>query len=280
FHDQDHFRFNFLVHETDGQPDGLIPLVFNSLENRHELFGGSYADSRVLWIQSAHFPECFEALPENTTFFDLQGSWVDGMLAQHPGFEPNFVERDDQFFVSPAEFDYSFDSYMLQRFSKDRRKGFEHDLKKIRARNPELSWGAEDETELFFQMTIKNFGEESDHATESGRAEVRRVVKELQDMNALRTLTIRIDGEKQATSMSCLFKNMMVVLYAGSNNDYDNLGKLLNIETIQEGCRLQVGEVNYMTGTAWKAAWKMNRNPCRTMRKPARELPAAEAPAG
>ena len=60
----------------------------------------------------------------------------------------------------------------------------------------------------------------------------------------------------------------MVALYAASNNDYNNLGKLLNVESIQEACRLRVDEISFMTGMQWKANWKMKGEPCVTMRKP------------
>mgnify|MGYP000615069483 CR=1 FL=1 len=80
---------------------------------------------------------------------------------------------------------------------------------------------------------------------------------------------IEIDGTRQAVSHSLLHGNRMVVLYGASNNDYNNLGKLLNVETIQEGCRLQVDEISYMTGMQWKADWKMKGEPCLSLRKPA-----------
>ncbi|MEX2258896.1 MAG: hypothetical protein WD672_09330, partial [Woeseia sp.] len=51
FHDQDNHRLHFLVHETsDGQPDGLVPLVHDTTQNRFMLMGGSYPDGRILWL--------------------------------------------------------------------------------------------------------------------------------------------------------------------------------------------------------------------------------------
>ena len=64
----------------------------------------------------------------------------------------------------------------------------------------------------------------------------------------------------------------MVALYAASNNDYNNLGKLLNVETIQEAGRLRVDEISFMTGMQWKADWKMKSEPCLTLPKAARAL--------
>lgn len=271
FHDEAIYRFNFLVHETDGVADGLIPLVFDTSDGSHELFGGCYPDARVLWVDYQHFPECFEALPENTAFFDLWGSWVDKLLAIYPEFEPNFAEKDIQYYLVPADFDYDFVNH-INTFSSGKRKGFLYDLRRLRGRGAQLNWSDDDESELFINLSIKNFGAESDHNVEGGKQEVRRVVSELKKLGYLRTLTISFDGVKQATSMSAHFKNTWVSLYASSNNDIDSLGKLLNSETIQEGCRLRVDEINYMTGMAWKAAWHMKENPCRTMRKPAKPI--------
>lgn len=266
FHDEASYRFNFLAHETNGTIDGLIPLVFNIIINRYELFGGSYPDSRVLWIDIQHFPEYFDQLPDNTVFFDLWGSWVDQLLAVHPQYVHNFVEKDIQYYLVPAEFDYDFTNH-INTFSTGKRKGFLRDLRKLKEHGAELIWNDADESELFINLSVKNFGSESDHMEEGGKQEVRRVVTELKKLGYLRTLTVFFDGVKQATSLSVHFKNTWVSLYACSNNDIDNLGKLLNFETIQESSRLRVNEVNYMTGMAWKAAWHMKENTCRTMRK-------------
>ncbi len=274
FHDQERYRPYFLVHETDGKADGMIPLVEDSNDGSYELFGGSYPENRVLWIQPEHFPECFDSLPDRTDLFDLKGSWVDSLLESHPQYTENFRELDYQYFLVPSEFDYDFTNHIQQTFSNDKRKGFLRDLRKLRERGVELNWSDDDESELFVALSQKNFGADSDHATESGRQEVYRVVRELKENGYLRTLSLTVEGAKQATSMSALHKGKWIALYSASNNDYDNLGKFLNVETIQEACRLRVDEINYMTGMTWKAAWHMKQNPCRTMRKPAR--PAAE----
>lgn len=271
FHDEETYRFNFLVHETEGNIDGLIPLVLDTSDGSYELFGGCYPDARVLWMNIQHFPEIFDALPENTAFFDLWGSWVDQVLAEFPEYEPNFAEKDIQYYLVPADFDYDFVNH-INTFSTGKRKGFLRDLRKLRERGVELIWNDADESELFISLSIKNFGSESDHMVEGGKQEVRRVVRELKNLGYLRTLTILVDGVKQACSLSAHFKKTWVSLYAGSNNDIDNLGKLLNSETIQQSARLKVDEINYMTGMAWKAAWHMRENPCRTMRKPAKAI--------
>ncbi|MSR11073.1 MAG: GNAT family N-acetyltransferase [Gammaproteobacteria bacterium] len=278
FHDQATYTFNFMVHERDGKPDGLIPLVYDSSDGSHELFGGCYPDSRVLWINIADFPEYFAQFPDKTVLFDLKGAFVDEVLAAHPQYQPNFVEEDDQFFLLPASFGYDFVNH-INTFSKDKRKGFLYDLRKFRERNPELVSSEDDESELFIKLSVKNFGADSDHSSEAGKEEVRRVVRELKRSGYLRTLTIAVDGEKQAVSMSALYGNNWIALYSSSNNDYSNLGKLLNVETIQEGCRLRVGEVNYMTGMTWKKAWNMQSVHCRTMRKPAKPATLPVSPA-
>lgn len=266
FHDQKTYTLNFMVKEQDGKITGLIPLVNDTSDNSFELFGGCYPDCRVLWIEPGDFPEFFEQFPKDTVFFDLQGKWVEDLLQQVPQYEPNFAEADDQFYLEPADFDYDFVNH-IQTFSSEKRKGFLYDLRKIRQRNLALNWSDDDESEAFIGFSLKNFGAESDHATDGGKDEVRRVVRELKESGYLKTLTIQVDGEVQAVSMSALYGDTWIALYSSSNNEINNLGKLLNVETIQEACRLRVREINYMTGMSWKAAWHMKRAACRTFRK-------------
>jgi hypothetical protein len=275
FHDQDIHRLHFLVHESgDGSPDGLVPLVYDTKESRYMLMAGSYPDGRILWLQYQDFPEVFEQLPEPTVLFDLRQSWVDGLLKIYPHYESSFAESDMRYHLVPAEFEFDFHKH-LDTFSSEKRQKFLYDLRKIRNREPVLRWSNDNEANLFIELVNRNFGAASDYADDDNANEVRRVIEELQRSGRLKTLTIEIDGTRQAVSLSLLHGTKMVALYAASNNDYNNLGKLLNVETIQEACRLRVDEISYMTGMQWKADWKMKGELCRTFRKPPAPWPGA-----
>jgi hypothetical protein len=268
FHDQENQRLNFLVHQgSDGQANGLIPLVQDTRQDRYTLIGGSYPDGRILWLRYEDFPAFFEQFPERTVLFDLKQGWVGELLRVCPQFAANFSEHDQRYYLVPAEFDFDFHNH-LDTFTPEKKQKFLYDLRNIRKREPTLHWSDDNEADLFIDLVNRNFGAESDYANEEGADEVRRVVEEMKRSGRLRTLTIEIDGVRQAVSMSLLHRNKMVALYASSNNDYNNLGKLLNVETIQEACRLRVDEISYMTGMQWKANWKMKSEPCTTMRKP------------
>ena len=269
FHDEDKHRLNFLVHEDrEGHPDGLVPLVRDTTKDRHTLMAGSYPDGRILWLRYEDFPEFFDAFPEPTVFFDLKQAWVDGLLQLHPRYAANFSEPEVRYYLVPSEFDFDFLNH-INTFSSDKKQKFLYDLRKIRKSEPALRWSDDDEADLFIDLVNRNFGAESDYVDEGNANELRRVISELRRSGRLKTMTIEIDGVKQAVSLSLLHGGKMVALYAASNNDYNNLGKLLNVETIQEACRLRVDEISFMTGMQWKANWKMKSEPCVTMRKPA-----------
>ena len=268
FHDQDKHRLNFLVHEDgDGRPDGLVPLVFETTQDRYTLMAGSYPDGRILWLRHEDFAEFFEAFPDQTVLFDLKESWVSKLLQLHPQFEANFTEQELRYYMVPSEFGYDFHNH-LETFSSDKKQKFLYDLRNIRKREPTLHWSDDDEADLFIGLVNRNFGDASDYANDDNANELRRVIDELHRSGRLKTLTIEVEGAKQAVSLSLLHGNKMVALYAASNNDYNNLGKLLNVETIQEACRLRVDEISFMTGMKWKADWKMKSEPCLTLRKP------------
>jgi len=268
YHDPDNHRLNFLVHETgDGQADGLVPLVHDAKLDRYMLLGGSYPDCRILWLRFEDFPEFFEQFPDRTVFFDLKQSWVSDLLQQHPQFESGFAEPDLRYYLVPSDFDYDFDKH-LDTFSADKKQKFLYDLRNIRKREPVLHWSHDNEAELFIDLVNRNFGEASDYVDADNANEVRRMIAELERSSRLKTLTIEIDGAPQAAALSLLHNNKMIALYAASNNDYNNLGKLLNVESINEACRLRVDEISFMTGMQWKANWKMKGEPCVTMRKP------------
>lgn len=268
FHDQDKHRLNFLVHESsDGQPDGLIPLVHDTTKDRYMQMAGSYPDGRSLWISNEHFPEFFESFPDRTVLYDLRQSCVSALLQSCPQFETNFAEPEVRYYLVPSEFEYDFYKH-IDMFEREKKQKFLYDLRNIRKREPVLHWSDDDEADLFIDLVNRNFGTESDYTDESNANELRRVINELKQSSRLRTLTIEVAGAKQAVSLSLHHGNKMIALYAASNNDFNNLGKMLNVETIQEACRLRVDEISYMTGMQWKAQWRMKSEPCFTMRKP------------
>ena len=280
FHDQKNHFLNFLVHQNrDGQANGLIPLVQDARHGRFTLMAGSYPDGRILWIQSQDFAEFFEEFPEQTVLFDLKQSWVSELMQANPEFEDNFSEPDLRYYLVPSEFDFDFSKH-LDTFSSDKKQKFLYDLRNISKREPMLRWSNENEADLFIKLVNRNFGAESDYTSEDNSNEVRRVIKELEQSGRLKTLTIEVDGARQAVSLSLLHRNKMIALYAASNNDFNNLGKLLNVETIREACRLRVDEISFMTGMQWKANWKMKGDPCVTMRKPPAPWPVAAGAAG
>ncbi|MGB5630075.1 MAG: GNAT family N-acetyltransferase, partial [Woeseiaceae bacterium] len=227
----------------------------------------SYPDGRILWLRHEDFPEVFEQLPEPTVFFDLRQSYVSELLRLHPQFEVNFAEQDLRYYLVPSEFEYDFNKH-LETFPAEKKQKFLYDLRHIGKREPVLRWSGDNEADLFIELVNQNFGAASDYADAENAKELRRVIDELARSGRLKTLTIEIDGARQAVSLSLLHGNKMVALYASSNNAFNNLGKLLNVETINEACRLRVDEVSFMTGMKWKADWKMKGEPCITMRKP------------
>jgi len=274
YHDQDKDHLHFLVHQgSEGHPDGLVPLVHDAKQDRYTLMGGSYPDGRILWLQFRDFPEFFEQFPERTILFELRQSWVNELLQMFPQYEANFAEPELRYYLVPSEFGFDFNRH-LDSFSPDKKQKFLYDLRNIRKREPMLRWSDENEADLFIELVNRNFGSDSDYADEDSANEVRRVIAELKRSGRLKTLTIEIDGTRQAVALSLLHGTKMVALYASSNNDYNNLGKLLNVETIQEACRLRVDEISFMTGMQWKANWKMKGEPCISLCKPPAPWPA------
>lgn len=267
-HDVIRYKLHFMVLEKNGAARGLIPLVEDTKDGSYELFGGCYPDNRSLWVTPEDFLDFFNALPEKTELFDINGDCVKKILAAHPSLENYFSEKDERYFLLPEEFNRDFTQHIATKFSGDKRKHLLGELRKIREREPIMTTQiSPSDVNTFITLCNKNFGEESDLKTEGGQAEARRLVTCLEQLGYLRGLLVTIDEKQEAVALCGLYNDVLTVIYSSSNNDIKNLGKFLNFETIQEACKLGVKEIDYMMGTVWKPAWHMNHETCYTFKK-------------
>jgi hypothetical protein len=253
----------FLVLIDNKKETGILPLMIEINTGTHYFFGGKLPEARRLWFDLKYFNLFFEKIQNNTQLLDMNATDARKITMIYPEYKDYFVKPDRRYYVNLQAINWSFDNYLKNKFSGERRKKFLADIRKVNELGLDVSWSKDIHLDLFIEMNKKRFGKDSDYNKEENILEARRLLKLLKEKSMLQTLTISSSGKIQAVSLSALYKETLHVIYASNNQDVKNLGKKMHVLNIQRGIDLKAKEVDFMIGdNSWKEFWKMDREEC------------------
>ncbi|MFH1770012.1 MAG: GNAT family N-acetyltransferase [archaeon] len=262
FYDEKFYEPYFILFE-----DGLIPLWYDKKFKKYYFFGGEFPENRTLWIDINKFEEVIEQLPENTTIFDLNGTFVESIIAKNENLRKYFPEEDIRYFLNLKNFDFKLEEY-LKTFNKKHRKNFLYDIKKLQNLNYELIWEEDEHFEEFVNFSVERFGVDSDLSDKQFKKEMNTFVTALKNRKMLHTLTIKINEKVEGIELAALFNGHYYVLNGGYNRKIKNLGKLLIFEHIKKALELKAKEIDFLVGdTGWKKLWNFETDKCYSFRK-------------
>lgn len=235
---------------------GLLPLIFNSKDNRHEFFGNGFVENRTFWIAEDEILEFIQNIPENTYLFDMNGEGVEKLLALHP--ELNFVHDDYRNFLDGTthEFLYSISGVRRRNLLNQLRKldniqFFEQDF------NAKLA-------SHFFEWSQQRFDKDSDFHDKDYCDAWMKFCK----LPWVKTLVAKIDDKLVGVYNFAIYNDVIYALNSGSDPDYPNLGKLSVMNFLKLKDNLNLKEVDFMAGiNDWKSKFHLAREPYYSFRK-------------
>ncbi|MFA5184611.1 MAG: GNAT family N-acetyltransferase [Patescibacteria group bacterium] len=259
------FRYCFYCHDVqplhfyaiyeDGQAVGLLPLQYNELLAAYEFFAENFMEENRPFVKAGYehlVPELFRLAPAVTKIFDISGQ---------DDFTRSLPLEDYIYFLDISRF-HSFGDYLTVAFpSAHKRSNFkriftvlerEHAVKVIHNDFKDL--------ELLMDLNVRRFGAESYLRTEAERQPFRDLVRL---SLAWHLITVEIDGEKLAASLSIVYNNIYYYLIVGSDiSRVSDAFKYLTKANLELAISLGLKTFNFsLGGCNWKEAWHLDKEP-------------------
>lgn len=243
---------------------GLVPL-WKDKDNTYEYFGGAYPENRKLWFNLESFEKVFNAIPEKTWIFDINGKQAEEIVLKNPEYAKYFEKKDKRYFLNLAEINHSLEEY-LKRFNKKHRKNLLNDLKKLD--HLHAKWGGMEYFEYMVKFNVSRFGKESDFYDPEFTETVMRFFEKMADMNLLKFLAIMDRDQVVGVEAAAVYKNKYYVLNGGYDTKIKNLGKLIIFKHIMKAIEIKADEIDFLVGdTGWKELWNLDSEICYTFIK-------------
>lgn len=249
------FQLHFIVGYDGNKPIGLLPLQYNTRKgllppqyepksNFLEFFGSDDTDDNQIWI----LPEYLEY---ETHFLEQikQSAFLAPLIKPYA----NAAFYEEKFYLD-LKYLESYDDYIEKRWEGSRKKKLKQQIRKLyRDYKIEILHNNYEDLELLFTLNLQRFGD-----TSSFQWEYRRnIFKDLIDLFPVATITIVINGKKEAISYGIKHKNKYIGMNAGANIAIPDLGKLLALLQIDHAIALKCDTYDAGKGSkGWKQEFK------------------------
>jgi len=249
FHDTD-FSFHFIVGFENNEVAGLIPLVYDKIDEIYCYFGSDFPEQNKFFLKDKKLlSEFLVQCPKGTKIY-----YIDKNENEYYNF--NFKEK--RYFLNFKKYDKSIENY-LKTFTKKHRKNLRYDLKKLEEKGYKIKVNETGDFEKLAEFNKKKFGEESDYSDESFVGGMKRLVETAQKMEILHMMSIQLNGKTEAVGVGVIYNKVYYVIGSGRNIEIKNLGKLLIFEQIKSALGQNCDEVDFLsTESGWKELWNFD----------------------
>lgn len=258
-----HYDLHFIVEYEQEKPIGLLPLQMNNLNGLMppyyrkdgnaflEFFGGDDTDSNAVFqkSQTTHFMDYIKSLDIPTYLAPLASSY--NTLS-------NIIFYDNKYYLDLQNYK-SYEDFLADKWGKSSRKKANQQVRKLyRDHRIEILENNYEDIALLSEFNKKRFGEDSSFSYDYRKD----VFIDLLKLYDVQTLTVVVDGKKEAVSYGIFYKDQYIGMNAGVNNEIEDLAKMLIFlqidKAIEHGCkRYDAGKGD----SGWKEQFHLEKMP-------------------
>lgn len=258
-----HHQLYFLCGFENDEPKQLLALQKNNLEGLMppyypgdgkpflEFFGGDDTDDNKI-LGNPNFKQILTYLKQQN---------IPAYLAPlGAGFaqEENAEFYENKFFLDLKNYKI-YEDFLQDKWSSESRKKIRQQIGKIhRDYKVEILTNNYGDIDLIEKYNLERFGKKSSFSFGYRK----EIFKDLTKHYNVLTLTIVINGKKQAVCYGIHYKNTYIGMNAGVNNEIPDLAKLLIMLQIDKA--LELGCTTYDVGkgdSGWKENFKFDKSP-------------------
>jgi len=231
---------------------GLLPLEHNTSWGGLEFFAEEHCEESRPFIKPGYekiIPKLYAATKGVVKCDDITG-------------EDEFTRSlpiEDYIYVLPLKKIKTWEDYLKARLSAKKQRNFRSDCRKVEAANPKIFYSRQTDIDFLFHLNSVQFNDSYLQLKED-----RDGWKDLLSLPFnWEIVSIEIDGQVQAASLSVLYKNNYLYLINGTNKTVlPGLGKYLNRVNLERAIALGANVWDSGLGDCtWKTAWHLDRIP-------------------
>lgn len=263
-YDDWNFRYCFYKYHTDNpllfyagylgdELIGLLPLQYNSKEKYLEFWSEEFMEDNHVFIKKGFenlVPRFYEEIKEPAKIY---------YIVDDCHYVRNLPIEDYKYILNLAGFkDYR--EYLESAFEGKSKKNLKREISIIEKNPVAIREDEEEDLDLVFGLNINTFKEESDFHGKNKKEIFRDFLK--LDL-PLHLMSIEVNGEKLAASVSILYNKIFYLLSTGSDNKkIPNLGKYLIFKNIEKAISLGAEIFDVGVGDCgWKERFRLERVP-------------------
>lgn len=259
FHDSFKRAPLFLVHETGGVPDGLLPLSYVAERGDYAYFPGETWHG-LTWLEQNRLVAAnrdvavrlLDAVPAecNIRYLDEYSACVSQAETDETGY-----------LFHPEDCGRSLDNHLAKLPAK-RRSQYRKTVQSFIDRGYELRINHMPDLAQMISMNLAVFDEQSYFRDRRFRNGFRRLVQWLGVSGLIRVVTVLVDGQIAAIDCGAVYNGAYTVLAGGVNREFPGVAKLINLLHLSYACEQDIREVDFLCGDfGWKDKLHLKSRP-------------------
>jgi CelD/BcsL family acetyltransferase involved in cellulose biosynthesis len=243
----------FYVAYEGERPVALLPLQYTRRKNLLEFLGGYWMEENRLFLAEGCRLTIGDFVPEFRFPYRLAG-------IEEASASPMNLPLEDYKYVFGLEGLTGYDDFIDAAFSADTRKVVRRRIRKIEENSVQIVKNSPADLELLFGYNIATFGADSSFNNPENVGFFRWICNSDFDVQLL---TLLINGEKVAVSLSLIHNGIYYGLNSGANKTkVPNSGSYLTLQNIESAIRNGCRHYDALMGSYnWKENWHFQKIP-------------------
>lgn len=253
FHRQYDAELCFYVAYERERPVALLPLQYTRRKNLLEFLGGYWMEENRLFLVEGCQLTISDFVPEFRFPYRLAAM-------EESSARPLDLPLEDYKYVFGLEGLTGSEDFICAAFPAGRRNSIRQRMQKVERNSVRLVRNSLADLELLFELNIASFGADSSFNSPENVGFFRWICNS--DHN-VQLLTLLINGEKVAVSLSLIHNGIYYGLNSGSNKTkIPNSGSYLTLQNIENAIRNGCRQYDALMGSYnWKENWRFQKIP-------------------
>ena len=259
FHEHFKRQMLFVIHETKGVADGLLPLSFVEECGAYAYFPGEtwlgltwLEQNRIVAANSDVLYRLLEAVPEP---FNIRYLGGDG------GFDAGLETDEIGYLFHPADCQYRLESHLAELPAK-RRSQYKKTVHEFETRGYKLRVNHLPDFREMISMNLAAFEENSYFRDRRFRDGFRRLAQWLNQNGLMRLVSVLVEDKIAAVDFGAIHNGVYTVLAGGVNREFPGVAKLINLHHLAFACEQKMQEVDFLCGDfGWKSKLHLRPRP-------------------